>query len=289
MGNSPQIFNAEAEKKKLEINCLKIKGYLELYRDRKMNDARYKELTLIKNITSPSRFRQDEIEKSKVIITGYNYCKACDILIRYSEIVRNNSINIIENRKDYQKIIDLIPFIESIVWSVKYMGIDNLIEFQEYMLYIFGNEFLESIEKSLRIDPDLKVCFENLIPTPLEINNYFIDLSTRTGLSLEKINEVGHEFCRSGSSPPKGPSPGDFNYLAFQNNNGSEPFNGPSNGGSNDLNANYYGGNAFVNNNIGFGNVAPHQNNSNYVNEKKDNGSLPALDDFEERMKKLKG
>ena len=284
MGNTPPIFNVEVEKQKLEINCFKIKGYLEIYRDRKMNDARSKEKTLIKNITSPNRSRQDEIEKAKIIITGYNYVKACDILIRYSEIVRTNSINIIENRKDSQKIIDLIPFIESIVWSVKYMGIENLIEFQEYMLYIFGKEFLESIEKSLRIDPDLKACFENLIPTPAEVNNYFIDLSTRTGLPLEKINEAGHEFCKSGASPPKGPASGEFNYMALQNN-GPAPFNGPSNGGSNDFNANYGGGNAFVNNNMAFGNVMPPKNNNNDVNDKVGGG----LDDFEDRLKKLKG
>ena len=316
MGNSPPVFDPAAEKQKLEINCYKIKGYLELNRERKLNDAKNKEKLLIKAITSPNRARQDEIEKARIIITGLNYVKACDILIRYSEIIKDKSMIIIENRKDHQKIVDLIPFLETIIWSVKYMGIDILLEFQEYIIYLFGTEFKEAIEKSLRIDPDLKACFENLVPTPIEVNNYMVDLSEKNSLPLEKINEVGHEFARQGG-PPTGPFSGPFNGPCNGPCNG--PFNGPGNGAFNN-NANFphieplNNNNCTLNNNNnGFNGVpnqfnAPHEVNNNLNNNTNNtmafgnyappnpninNGTkpdnLPNLDDFEERLKKLKG
>lgn len=265
MGNSPPIFDPAIEKQKLEINCYKIKGYLEINRDRRLNEAKAKEKVLLNSITSPDRSRQDEAEKARVIISGLNYVKACEILIRYSEILRTNSIIIIENRKDQQKIIDLIPFIENIIWSVKYMGIDNLLEFQQYILYLFGNEFLEAIEKSLRIDPELKSCFENLIATPQEINDYFADLAARYNLPLEKINEAGHEFAKG--SPPKG-------YGGGHDNRG---------GG---LNFNY--NNNMVKTNDIITTNQTHTISNEYVFAENRKEDYPKLDDFEKRLKNLK-
>ena len=293
MGNSPPVFDAAEEKKKLEINCFKIKGYLEIYRDRKFNDARAKEKSLIKAILSPTRSRPDEIEKARIIIGLLHYVKACDILIRYSEVVRTNSMNIIESRKDHQKIIDLIPFLETIIWSVKYMGIDNLVEFQNYILYLFGQEFTESIEKSQRIDPDLKVCFENVVPTQMEVNNYYVDMANRNNMPLEKINEVGHEFARTGSPPPPNfqqPPP----FQPFEGNNGFGAGNGGNNG--NQFNFNNGGNNNNYNNNFGGNNnVAANGNNNNNTPQniipspEKKNEQLPDLDDFEKRLRDLKG
>lgn len=290
MGNSPPVFDAAEEKKKLEINCFKIKGYLEIYRDRKFNDARAKEKSLIKDILNPTRSRPDEIEKARIIISLLNYVKACDILIRYSEVVRTNSMNIIESRKDHQKIIDLIPFIETIIWSVKYMGIDNLIEFQNYILYLFGQEFTESIEKSQRIDPDLKVCFENVVPTQIEVNNYYVDMANRNNVSLEKINEIGHEFARTGSPPPHFQQPPPF--QPFDGNNGFSGGNGGNNSGGN---GNQFSFNNGVNNNFGGNNNVPSNGNinnnppQNIPSPEKKNEQLPDLDDFEKRLRDLKG
>jgi len=186
----------------------------------------------------------------------------------------------------------LIPFIETMIWSVKYMGIDNLIEFQNYILFLFGNEFSESIEKSQRVDPDLKACFENIIPTPIEMNNYFNDLSIRNNLPLEKINEVGHEFYKTGGPPPP-PNGGTFN------NNGNNGFGvgwglNPYNNGGNQTNViGGAGGNNNFNaggNNMAFGNYGPPPPvNANEKKDEKKCDDLPQLDDFEKRLRDLKG
>lgn len=303
MGNSPPVFDNQAEKNKLEINCFKIKGYLEISRDKRINQVNAKEKILLKDITSPNRSRQDEIEKASIIVANMNYIKACDILIRHSELVRNNSLNIIENHKEIQKIVDLIPFVETILWSVKYMGIESLQEFQEYIVYLFGKEFLESTEKNARVDPEIKKCFENVTPTPIEINEYFVDLAIRANIPLEKINEVGHEFVKTGGSPPfVGPYNGgqgnNFNnFASFGNNNNNgiayqhdanfvqnnENF---ENNNNNNMNNN---ANNFINNN----NIGPNQqtpvDNKPAENNENQGGNLPNLDEFEERLRKLKG
>lgn len=302
MGNTPPVFDIKTEKSKLEINCFKIKGHLEIKRDRKLNDARAKEKLLLKAITSPNRSRQDEIEKARIIIGALNYVKACEILIRDSEIIQSNSLNIIENHKDHTKIVDLLPFLETIIWSVKYMDIDNLMEFQEYILYLFGKEFLESVEKNHRVDPDLKKCFENVIPTPIEVNDFFVDFCYRYNLPIQKLNEIGHEFvgnennnnqgggggggiCNNGQFNNNG-YPNQFNYQNpnFINGNGNQQY---------DVNNNYggginNGGEHLPANNVGF-NQTPVPNNVAGDNSAPKNEALPSLDDFEERLRKLKG
>lgn len=304
MGNSPPVFDNQAEKGKLEINCFKIKGYLEISREKKLNQAHAKEKILIKDITSPNRSRQDEIEKASIIITHLNYVKACNILIRYSELIRDNSLNIIENHKEIQKIVDLIPFVETILWSAKYMGIESLQEFQEYILYLFGKEFLESVEKNQRVDPEIKKCFENIVPTPIEINEYFVDLAIRTNIPLEKINEIGHEFAKTGGSPPfNGPSNGgqnnyfnnlvnlcnDNNGRTYQQNDANFTKNNENFQNNNFNTTQNYPNNLMNNNNNMIGPKGQTPGDNPTGNNENPGGGLPNLDEFEERLRKLKG
>lgn len=46
-------------------------------------------------------------------------------------------------------------------------------------------------------------CFTHIMPTDEEINDYFIKLSKKTGITLSTINVVGHKVFEGG--PPQNP------------------------------------------------------------------------------------
>ena len=61
------------------------------------------------------------------------------------------------------------------------------------MLYFFGTATI-SPQDSPRIDKDLKAYLLPSLPDPLSINKYMVSLSKKSGIPLEQINQVGHNF-----------------------------------------------------------------------------------------------
>lgn len=136
-------------------------------------------------------------------------------------------MHIIDARGHADKISHLMPYIESVCWASKPLNLTCIAEFQYQMMDFFGRDISESIQKSTKLDPDLKACFKDLLPTPIEINDYFVFLSERTGISLQVINAVGTEYAKRGAEGQvnnfQGPGPNDF--PGFGNNQGP-PFGG---------------------------------------------------------------
>lgn len=264
MGNlldsSSPPFDLQTEKRKLEVNCLKVKGFLEIHRGKRHQTALAKEKAYIQMISSQTRHPQEELEKLRMIVSDENYVKAADILIRHSENLMNYSLMIIEHRNELNIISNIIGMVENLVWAVKPMNLDCLVEFRTHILTLFGENFLENAEKSSRIDNDLKECFKNIFPDFNQINDYVNSLSVRTGIPFEKINE-GQTFIYNGIIAPK------------NNGNNSNQPQPPPNGGE---------GNGSENKNIP-------QINDDLNKNQNENNNLPKLDDFEERLKKLRG
>ncbi len=216
MGNSPppKQFNAKSEKQKFEITCIKVRSYLELQRDRRQNQANGKEKSLIQMFNSPTRSKQDEVQKASSIITDLSYIKAANIVIRFCDILKENSLRVIEAKGHSEKITNLLPYIESVCWSSKPLNLSCINEFQSQMIYFFGANINESIIKSEKIDMDLKECFKELLPTPIQINDYIVAFSNRIGIPLSQINAAGHEFAqRGGAYGAGGPSGGNYNEF----------------------------------------------------------------------------
>lgn len=68
---------------KLDVACLKVKAYLELNRDRRVNEALKKERALDAVMKSPSRIRVDEYQKLSSLVLDVNFIDACNLVIRY--------------------------------------------------------------------------------------------------------------------------------------------------------------------------------------------------------------
>lgn len=227
-GPPPKRFDPKSEKQKFEITCIKVRSYLELQRDRRQNQANGKEKTLIQMFNNPTRSKQDEVQKASSIITDLNFVKASNIVIRFCDILKENSLRVVEAKGSPSKVENLMPYIESICWAAKPLNLSCISEFQAQMVYFFGQDLNESVQKTTKVDPDLKDCFKELLPTPLQINDYMVAFSERIGIPLGSINACGHEFApRGGFGGPGvghgGQGGGGGQYLPPQNQDFGPP------------------------------------------------------------------
>ena len=70
--------------------------------------------------------------------------KACNILIRYCDVLRDRA-NIIKNANGkYLTIAPCHPYIEGLVWSSEHMNIKALNEFKIFFINNFGTEVFEN-------------------------------------------------------------------------------------------------------------------------------------------------
>jgi len=51
----------------------------------------------------------------------------------------------------------------------------------------------------LEVDPNLKKCFEELIPLQADVRLTMLDLCKRLGINLQKLNEAGHNLSENNS------------------------------------------------------------------------------------------
>jgi hypothetical protein len=211
MGNDPpKKRDPIADKRKFEIACLKTKAYLEVYRDKRQNSASSKEKHLLQCLSLPTRSKQDEVQKAMTIIGDLNYVKACNIVIRNCEILRDNSMHIIDSRGRPDRIPKLLPCVDTVCWAAKPLNLLCIGELTALIDDFFGKGYLEAYQKGERVDQELKDCFKDVIPTPIAINDYFVNLSDKNGFPLESINRAGHEFARTQTLPSQN------NYYPYQ-------------------------------------------------------------------------
>lgn len=212
MGNEPPKKKSDpiADKRKFEIACLKTKAYLEVYRDKRLNSGNSKEKHLLQCLSLPTRSKQDEVQKAMTIIGDLNYVKACNIVIRNCEILRDNSMHIIDSRGAPDRISNLLPCVDSVCWASKPLNLLCIGELKSLVDEFFGKGYLESYQKGERVDQELKDCFKEVIPSPPTVNDYFVNLSEKNGIPLESINRAGHEFAQHQAPPSQN------NYYPYQ-------------------------------------------------------------------------
>ena len=51
----------------------------------------------------------------------------------------------------------------------------------------------------LKVDPNLKKCFEELIPLQSDVRLTMLDLTKRLGINLQKLDEAGHNLSEDNS------------------------------------------------------------------------------------------
>jgi len=58
------------------------------------------------------------------MVTDQSFVDACNIAMRYLDILNDKSINIVESRGDHNKIQELVPYLISVLWVGKPLNIE---------------------------------------------------------------------------------------------------------------------------------------------------------------------
>ena len=93
--------NAQAlTKTQVEVICLKIKGHIGIIKNKKIEDLANNEKELLIMINGKSRQKIEESLHVQKIISDLRYIEACDTLISYTILLKNNAEKIVAEKNN---------------------------------------------------------------------------------------------------------------------------------------------------------------------------------------------
>ena len=97
--------------------------------------------------------------------------------LRFCDILKDRSMIICESKGNPDNIKEMLPFIESVIWSSKHLNLQCMQEFSGLMVAFFGSQPGSTFccDES-KVDPELKRCLLNIMPSNADINDYFFKL-----------------------------------------------------------------------------------------------------------------
>ncbi|CAD8146392.1 unnamed protein product [Paramecium octaurelia] len=208
----------------IEIACLKVKGYVELNRDRRTNQALMKEKALNEMLRSPTRIMAEEYQKFQQLVLDVRFLETCNTVVRYCDIVKDQSIRIFKCGGDPSKIADIMPYIETIVFAADNLNLEQVMEFKDLMIFYFGPGFNDT-NRLLNVDQKIKQLYRTPLPDAYEVNEFAIKFAEKYGFSEEQLNSSGHQFSSKFQRPAQG------GILIEQQPFGQQQFMPPSNQG----------------------------------------------------------
>lgn len=111
---------------------------MNLQKDRKSNDVVKEEKNLLKLLNNPGRSKLEEYLSMERIVGILKVISADRILMSYADIVKQNSAVIAEPTKNQARVMELMPYILSIIYSSKPLGLNCMNEFKNMMTSVFG-------------------------------------------------------------------------------------------------------------------------------------------------------
>ncbi|CAD8145488.1 unnamed protein product [Paramecium pentaurelia] len=187
----------------IEVACLKVKGYVELNRDRRTNQALLKEKALNEMMRSPTRIMVEEYQKFQQLVLDARFLETCSIVLRYCDIVKDQSIRIFKCGGDPSKIADIMPYLETILFAADNLNLEQVMEFKDLMIFYFGPGFNDT-SKLLNVDQNLKQLYRTPLPDAYEVNEFALKFAEKYGFSEEQLNASGHQFSSKFQRPAQG-------------------------------------------------------------------------------------
>jgi len=93
-----------------------------------------------------------------------------------------------------QKIQELVPFVESLLWGCQKLNLNCLDKFTFFLNKAFGPACVGELSKGAFVLPEIKECFITLNPSDVETKRYFLDFINRNSIDLELLNIMGHNI-----------------------------------------------------------------------------------------------
>jgi len=101
---------------------------------------------MLQLLNRKSRNQKDEYIKGSSIVSDQSFIDACNITLRFIDILKDKSINIVECKGDHSRIAEVIPYLISVLWAGKPLNIPAFGELYNMMYAYFG--------------PNVQVCLE---------------------------------------------------------------------------------------------------------------------------------
>lgn len=231
----PVVFNKNIDKNKLDILLKQVFFTAQLNKDRKKGQQNTREKELLNLVRQPAnkRAKDNEYSKASAIVNDIKSVKAHECVMRYADILKDNAMVIQMSKGDTSKIMDLVPYVESMIWGCQKCNVECIKQFEQFIIENFGLDTYNSVMQFTKVTPEIKNLFTSILPTEREVKLYLIDFCNRNGISLDVMNEIGHSL-----------SPTELADLPDPN---SKPSPSPSNQGSQGQQGQGQGG--FPNNN----------------------------------------
>jgi hypothetical protein len=114
--------------------------------------------------------------------------------MRYADIIKDNQTVIALSKGDTTKIQDLIPYVESLIWGGRKCNIECVHQLEDFLLASFGPETQVQILEFKQVTPELQTLFDSILPSEREVRLFLIDFCNRHGITIETMQEVGHNL-----------------------------------------------------------------------------------------------
>ncbi|KRX01870.1 hypothetical protein PPERSA_00492 [Pseudocohnilembus persalinus] len=194
-GSQKNKHKISLTKQNIELLLVKLKGHLELIRDKRTGQLQKKVKELSCMMLANQRDREQEVYKMVSLQEDEQFVAGVNILLRYIHILQDRSLLIEQSRGDAQKLQELLPYLLSIAWAQKHITHDSLQEYNQKFSMMLGADIYQvAIDSPDKIDKDLIRYFRLNTTYNEDLYDTMQKFSQVTGISMEQINMAGHNI-----------------------------------------------------------------------------------------------
>ena len=195
MGNAQQQNNTQVLPKfnrhNYEITAAKVYQYVELNRNKKIQELQKLEAKL-KEMFNTKQANSESIKQlGSECVTLLKFIKSSNIVLRNLNVLKEQSINIEESVNSRQPFsLELVPLVHTIVWSTTRLNLQQISEFNNLVIMYVDPQVLRNVEQSPSVDLELKNYFKDLLPNPLETQEYLEQFCKRNKIDTFELYSV---------------------------------------------------------------------------------------------------
>lgn len=152
-----------------------------LERDRRINRLGALENQLKEQIAEKRKSYEDALIESGQLFNLFKEIKACNILNRYLDILKNNSMMMVkaQNSGNYLEVQQLKVYFDGIIYSIKRLNLKNCIDFYPFCIKYFGIKNYRKMCKFEFLEEELRQLLKNVDSESWEKSNYLDKLIER--------------------------------------------------------------------------------------------------------------
>jgi len=181
-------------KQNYEITGAKVVKYVELNRNRKIEELQKLEGKLKDSFNTKQANSESIKSLGAECVNILKFIKGSNIVLRNLNILKEQSINIensVNNRQPFSP--ELIPLVHTVVWSTKRLNLQQINEFNNLVMMYVDPQVIQNVELSPSVDLELKSYFRDLLPTPIETQEYLEQFCKRNNIDTFELYTYGQQ------------------------------------------------------------------------------------------------